>query len=318
MKPAGFCPQCDYPIDPGVCSECGTDVSEQRLRRKPRGYIRRNVKRITVIIVFVLTAGAIVGTRTSLVPSFPSVYLLLLIRGDGELASAAASELATRWNAGELSEWEMAAMTRALSNVVWIQQGGQYGIEVPGGLGLWWIGVPQRPTARWRLTAQNAIMPAVDLRVADMTATIDGETTDICDFRVSLFNTAPHRWPEGDNLNAPIRIEYFDPRPLVAGSAFGGPIRSTLKPGSFMIWGPPGYSCDVGLTVEYVFSDSASGLELLRRQDEVRFTVRFPEQVYPLPRDAGDLISPYGRDSDKPMPGGALIRPGDLGDDSPS
>jgi len=58
-KPAGFCPSCDHAIDPGICPECGRNVSEKELvisqRRQRR---RRTALRISK---FILVVGLVFG-----------------------------------------------------------------------------------------------------------------------------------------------------------------------------------------------------------------------------------------------------------------
>jgi len=34
--PAGFCPHCDYAMNPGICPECGREISEKTLASSAR------------------------------------------------------------------------------------------------------------------------------------------------------------------------------------------------------------------------------------------------------------------------------------------
>lgn len=60
-KPAGFCPYCDYRIDPGLCPECGRMVDTDRLRATPRPLRRRIwLRRIALLAIGV---GILIGSR---------------------------------------------------------------------------------------------------------------------------------------------------------------------------------------------------------------------------------------------------------------
>jgi|GEM_PF-2216878 len=59
-QPKGFCPHCEYPIDPGKCPECGNWVSAHRLDAKPISLRRRMwIKRVvyTSLVVGLLYGG---------------------------------------------------------------------------------------------------------------------------------------------------------------------------------------------------------------------------------------------------------------------
>jgi len=103
MEPAGYCPRCDYPMNPGVCPECGAAVTSISLRSRPRGWLLRNYARIAIITILAGALLTYLGTRTFLVSRFPTRYLLYLQVGQGELAIAATNELLTRLQSGALS-----------------------------------------------------------------------------------------------------------------------------------------------------------------------------------------------------------------------
>lgn len=48
-RPAGYCPKCDYPVDGGVCPECGNLVGKPAAR--PRARLRRRLKRLGVALL---------------------------------------------------------------------------------------------------------------------------------------------------------------------------------------------------------------------------------------------------------------------------
>jgi hypothetical protein len=56
-RPSGYCPRCDYPIDPGRCPECGLDVEV------PAPHTRRHRRRRAWKLVL---AGALTGTVIAL------------------------------------------------------------------------------------------------------------------------------------------------------------------------------------------------------------------------------------------------------------
>lgn len=62
--PAGYCPQCDYQLmQPGICPECGSQVSRDQLRRDTRRTRRRRLLKRTIVAVLALTG--VVGIRTA-------------------------------------------------------------------------------------------------------------------------------------------------------------------------------------------------------------------------------------------------------------
>lgn len=59
--PAGYCPHCNYRIDPGVCPECGKNVSAGLLRTEPRPVrLRKWLKRA---IALALVLNVLIGGR---------------------------------------------------------------------------------------------------------------------------------------------------------------------------------------------------------------------------------------------------------------
>ncbi len=55
--PAGFCPRCDYPINPGICPECGNHFEADQLARLPRATRRRQQIRRVAALVLIIAAS---------------------------------------------------------------------------------------------------------------------------------------------------------------------------------------------------------------------------------------------------------------------
>jgi len=60
QQPAGFCPHCQYPINPGVCPECGTDVSPDALVQSLASVRRHRAVRYGIMAAPLLLVCAIV------------------------------------------------------------------------------------------------------------------------------------------------------------------------------------------------------------------------------------------------------------------
>jgi len=79
-QPQGFCPDCEYPIDPGICPECGAAVTAKTLViQKPDARFKnpfRTVECITLIFAGVATGSGIlimaIGARN------PSAFLFMI------------------------------------------------------------------------------------------------------------------------------------------------------------------------------------------------------------------------------------------------
>lgn len=111
-SPAGFCPFCGHAIDPGICSECGRDVSPTALdaekdqtRHKRR---KRNLWRL-VAIILVLTVGYTTLRNIEVKSRLPVSWLLTLDRWGGNWAWG---ELWSRYRDGRLSPGEASEMLK--------------------------------------------------------------------------------------------------------------------------------------------------------------------------------------------------------------
>src|ERR1044071_9841376 len=100
--PAGFCPKCYYPIDPGICPECGTLVTDQSiltsLSQTRAAKTRRWAFRILIFVI--LPVAAIYGAWRVPWPGLMPSGLLLSMQGDAQ--HWATTELCNRYLAGQL------------------------------------------------------------------------------------------------------------------------------------------------------------------------------------------------------------------------
>ncbi len=58
QAPRGFCPHCDYPIDPGLCPECGKTVAPEKLRSRSR---RQRVRRLAKVVLRLVLVGVLLA-----------------------------------------------------------------------------------------------------------------------------------------------------------------------------------------------------------------------------------------------------------------
>ena len=114
--PAGFCPKCHYPIDPGICPECGTEVSTDSilssLSQTRAARIRRWALRIFLFLI--LPAAALYAAFQVSWPHYmPTGWLLAMQRDAKHWATI---ELSHRYMAGVLSPTQVDRMI----NAAWI------------------------------------------------------------------------------------------------------------------------------------------------------------------------------------------------------
>lgn len=102
-QPSGYCPRCDYPTDVGTCPECGHRIATSKLRRAPRGWLRRHPKLVISIVALGLAGGWLVAARPELNRWLPTPWLLVRQASDGPHKVAATEELAARYAAAKLS-----------------------------------------------------------------------------------------------------------------------------------------------------------------------------------------------------------------------
>ena len=113
--PAGFCPKCYYPIDPGVCPECGTastaDTILTSLSQTRSAKTRRWLLRAFLFII--LPLAAVIGGRYVHWASFVPTEWLFSIQGDAKHWTT--RELVERFASGNLSKDQA---TRLINEVV--------------------------------------------------------------------------------------------------------------------------------------------------------------------------------------------------------
>jgi hypothetical protein len=125
LAPAGFCPRCDYPMETGICSECGLESDEVQLRRRPRNWLQR---RWRVLVVWgVVFAGLtwFVKSYVDLIPYLPTSMLLDFQGSRGKSSQAAADELGTRYIANELSKDQTLRFMQQWVDVNWKVESGR-------------------------------------------------------------------------------------------------------------------------------------------------------------------------------------------------
>ena len=59
QAPEGYCPRCEYPINPGTCPECGATVTSETLSKSPASVRRRKIRRRFYVIVPLLFFAAL-------------------------------------------------------------------------------------------------------------------------------------------------------------------------------------------------------------------------------------------------------------------
>lgn len=114
-RPKGYCPKCGYPMNPGICTECGTDVGIMRLRRSaPSKLWQYRGKVITAIaVVTLICVGKYLHDNYAWAQarSNDTLFDLMAVGND-----PAIRELENRHRAGKLSKTESAQLfDRSLS-----------------------------------------------------------------------------------------------------------------------------------------------------------------------------------------------------------
>ena len=124
LAPAGFCPRCDYRTDIGTCSECGLEIGEDRLRRRPRNWLERRWRVLVVWGVVVAGLTWFVKSYVDLIPYLPTALLLDFQGARGKSSQAAAEELGVRYVAGELSKDQTLRFAQQWFEVTWKVESG--------------------------------------------------------------------------------------------------------------------------------------------------------------------------------------------------
>ena len=101
--PSGYCPKCHYPVDPGLCPECGTRVSQKTILSSLDQTRAARTKRWTIrVLLFVVVPSVVIYGATFIQwrSLLPTAWLLSMQTGKEHWASA---ELLNRYAAGSLS-----------------------------------------------------------------------------------------------------------------------------------------------------------------------------------------------------------------------
>lgn len=200
-EPNGFCPTCDYPMDPGTCPECGRQVTQETLVTDPRSIRRRARRRGTALV---LASIVIIGSATWTYLR-PDVWLahvptawLLAVQGDG--TDRASRELGRRIVAGGLD-------TRRSAQP--IQRAFPIRLELP----------PSIPGgARIELCPDigskmfSPLEYQIRFRGTDMRALIDGSPTFVTFFggRMELLMSQATRGPHTIEIHIDAAVELVD------------------------------------------------------------------------------------------------------------
>jgi|GEM_PF-4953155 len=86
-QPAGFCPHCFYPIDAGLCPECGELVEQTKLLDSPRYFRHRLLRSLKYLLIVALVGGVGYGVYHEIQPDrwvryVSSEYLIELEAGN--------------------------------------------------------------------------------------------------------------------------------------------------------------------------------------------------------------------------------------------
>ncbi len=117
QPPRGFCPHCHYPIDPGICPECGVDVPEGSLLFTLPESRSVRIRRWSVraVLLGLLIGGSYYSYHNvNWYGYFPTSWLLKL---QGNARHGATVELARRCKADELNDEQATAFFKRAIHV---------------------------------------------------------------------------------------------------------------------------------------------------------------------------------------------------------
>ncbi len=119
LAPAGFCPRCDYRTDIGTCSECGLEIGELQLRRRPKPWWHRHWRRIAVALCVLWALTWFANARIDWIRLLPTSYLLSIQASESGSNEAATEELTRRYIAGSLSSEQTWSFIQACVEIGW-------------------------------------------------------------------------------------------------------------------------------------------------------------------------------------------------------
>ena len=110
LAPEGFCPHCEYPINPGRCPECGAVVAPEALSKSPASARRKKIRRrvlVVVPLVFIAALGVFLYRAVNWIAIAPTSVLFVF---QGAYDQPVGQELFRRFLSGSLSRKQTQAL----------------------------------------------------------------------------------------------------------------------------------------------------------------------------------------------------------------
>ncbi len=149
-RPTGYCPHCGYPTDTGRCTECGREVTADKLLKDAGEFQHRRRARWSSALLLSICTLILLSNIVEAIPWIRLVPTSMLLAQLGAAASPATIELARRYAAGGLTEEQTAQL---LEKVVWCNNAGGKptnvaGVPIPLGI-TWgsWVALPETGVA---------------------------------------------------------------------------------------------------------------------------------------------------------------------------
>lgn len=168
--PEGYCPRCEYPINPGTCPECGATVTSETLSKSPASVRRRKIRRrlfIVVPLLFAATVAIFLYRTVNWIAMAPTGVLLAF---QGEYSDPVGQELFQRFLVGSLSQVQTQELFDPYVDDPLIEGFFKYPVDVPFKVLI--LCRAKLPGSEWVATIEN-------WRLA-----VDGEQVDVPDRRL--------------------------------------------------------------------------------------------------------------------------------------
>lgn len=218
-QPDGYCPKCGYPIDPGRCPECGSDVAKENLAAQPpmsqAGMVRLGV---AVAIAAAILIGGYFTYNWVDWPSRLPLSMLLRLHDWNEPRST--GELMSRVNSGKLSQIEERAICRATLTMT-LQTRGPYPRD--GRPGAWLLAKSDLP----------ALYAQMWIYVTDMEMLVDGKKQDEKIRDTATVVNTEHLWYLANTLPAGRRTMTIRGNMAVARPFLKNPAASAILSAPF-------------------------------------------------------------------------------------